>query len=849
MQRHTVNTPRVAVALFALTVFVPLWLVAVQPSAAAKPEPSLLKEYLSDRGLPRRVVYATRPLLNGGHAYETFGWRVPKDALGDASKYQGNGVVRGGQIRIRDLASGEDSIVLEDPDGSIRDPYVHYDGRRILFSWRKGTSPTHHLYEIRSDGKRLRQITRGPYDDVEPCYLPDGGIVFVSSRARRWVPCFVTQVGLIHRCGSDGSDIRMLTCNMDHDLRPWVLRDGRICFTRWEYVDRHEEGEWDLWAMRPDGAGLGRLFREWLVDARPIPGTGKLIAINANKGSKDHVGNIVTLDLAYDPDETLDRKTGARPGYEHVCRTSRDSARPRSPRDPIAVSERWVFYADRDGIRLLKLDGKAARPQTQLVIPNPDARDLLSRQSRHRRSGRPLACHEPRPLIARQREPVLPRLADHSKQTGRLLISDVHADGRSLKGVKRGDIRSIAVYELLPVPIKFKQHEPGQISMGSTWNLKRYLGAFPVEADGSACVDVPARRTLQLIALDKNDRGIKRMHAGLSVTGGETLGCIGCHENRSHSPGARRGRLALRRTPSKLRIETGLPADGIVDYVRTVQPIWNRRCMPCHDSKTWAGKLALDDHRGAVYMNSAFLLVWRGQVLLPSCRGRDNPEPRTLGSAASPLMNMLDGSHHKARLSEQERRTVRIWIDGGGLYSPTYACADTGHRGLLSRKDEPLKTCFNCHSKSEVYRKKFGASERKNARRRWPKDVWTSYLVDLNDPSRSLLVRVPLAKEAGGLGWCRTARGDAVLTDKSDPTYKALEKLLPETGPDRRVSVNSFERDGFKPNGGYLAIMKAYGAMQGDIGRPVDLEGLLRLDESYYKLFYSCAADAGPGGE
>ena len=73
------------------------------------------------------------------------------------------------------------TTLLDDPRGGIRDPQVHYDGRRILFSYRKGGTENYLLYEINADGSGLRQLTDGAYDDFEPTYLPDGDIVFVST--------------------------------------------------------------------------------------------------------------------------------------------------------------------------------------------------------------------------------------------------------------------------------------------------------------------------------------------------------------------------------------------------------------------------------------------------------------------------------------------------------------------------------------------------------------------------------------------------------------------------------------------------------------------------------------------
>ncbi|MGO8749975.1 MAG: TolB family protein [Thermoguttaceae bacterium] len=86
------------------------------------------------------------------------------------------------------------------------------------------------LYEINIDGSGLQQITRGPWDDVEPCYLPDGGIAFCSSRCKRYVCCWYAPVAILFRCNADGSGLRMLSsdstlasqthCNVEpHEVR------------------------------------------------------------------------------------------------------------------------------------------------------------------------------------------------------------------------------------------------------------------------------------------------------------------------------------------------------------------------------------------------------------------------------------------------------------------------------------------------------------------------------------------------------------------------------------------------------------------------------------------------------
>ncbi|MEZ6080945.1 MAG: hypothetical protein R3C56_36330 [Pirellulaceae bacterium] len=53
------------------------------------------------------------------------------------------------------LRTGELKLLIDDPQGGVRDPQMHYDGQKILFSYRRGGTPTCHLYEINAIGNLL----------------------------------------------------------------------------------------------------------------------------------------------------------------------------------------------------------------------------------------------------------------------------------------------------------------------------------------------------------------------------------------------------------------------------------------------------------------------------------------------------------------------------------------------------------------------------------------------------------------------------------------------------------------------------------------------------------------------
>ena len=204
--------------------------------------------------------------------------------------------------------------LLDDPEGSIRDPQVHYDGNKILFSYRPGGSDHFHLYEINIDGSQLKQLTRGPHDDIEPTYLPDGRIMFCSSRSNRWVNCWYSPVATLHCCDGDGQNIHPISANIEHDNTPWPMQDGRVIYQRWEYVDRSRVAFHHLWTANPDGTNqtvfYGNMHPETvMLDAKPIPDTdGQVIAVfSPGHGRSEHMGAITIVTPAVGT-----RRTGIR---------------------------------------------------------------------------------------------------------------------------------------------------------------------------------------------------------------------------------------------------------------------------------------------------------------------------------------------------------------------------------------------------------------------------------------------------------------------------------------------------------------------------------------------------------
>lgn len=637
--------------------------------------PSLLSRFL---GGPlqevEEIIFAARALnQTDGHCYANFGYY--------SHDPERKAYAPGTKLYRLNLRTHELSSLLTDRTGGIRDPQVSYDGRKILFSYRPGGTEQYHLYELylratdapplaavatnqppaalRTSAYPIRQLTFGPYDDIEPSYLPDGGIVFVSSRCKRWVNCWLTQVAVLHRCDADGSNLREISSNNEQDNTPWPLPDGRILYTRWEYVDRSQVHFHHLWSANPDGTAQTALFGNLnpgitMIDAKPIPGSDKIVAsFSPGHGQREHDG-VLTM---------VDPKAG--PDAQEFARTINPSAQ---FRDPWAFSED-CFLAAR-GATLVLMDG-TGRTEKLFRLPAEDRAAKLE-------------CHEPRPLAPRPREIVIQSRIRTEQATGTMLLADV-GHGRNMTGVKPGEIKKLLVLETLPMPIHYTGGmEP--ISYGGTFTLERILGTVPVEPDGSAFFEIPALRSVFFIALDENDLAVKRMQSFTSVQPGEVQSCVGCHEHRAQtSPAGFHETLAVRKPATHIEPIRDVPE--VFDFPRDVQPILDALCVDCHGyDKTpqggpRAGRLLLTGDRGPIYSHSYYMLTIAGLFADGHNQPRSNYQPRALGSSASRLLTLLDGTHHGVQATPPQKKMLRLWIESAAAYPGTYAALGCGMIG------------------------------------------------------------------------------------------------------------------------------------------------------------------------
>lgn len=758
----------------------------------------------------------------------------------------------GARLCRLDPGSGELRVLLEDPKGGIRDPQVSYDGRKILFSYRAGGTHHFNLYEINADGTGLRQITRGDWDDVEPCYLPDGGIAFCSSRCKRYVLCWIAPVAVLFRCNTDGTGLRMLSSGAVTENTPSLLPDGRVLYTRWEYVNRDAVSFHHLWTMNPDGTEQqvfygnqtpGQVF----IDAQPIPRTREVVFIDSGyHGSLEHAGKVMVVSPVVGPNSTATLK----------CLTPEGG----SFRDPYPLAPNLFLVAD--GHRILLLDDAG---QTAELYAGPQM------------------VHEPRPLVPRPREPVTPPRTDLSATLATLFVADVY-QGRNLHPVKRGDIKKLLVLEDLPKPVNYHGGGTTPLAHGGTWTLKRILGTVPVEEDGSACLEVPPLRSLYLVLLDANDRSVKQMRSFVTLQPGEQRGCIGCHENRTQAPPAGPTLAAMRRAPSRLEPIPGVPE--ILDFPRDVQPILNRHCVTCHNADKFAGGVVLTGDRGPTYSLAYYNLIlhrqirdgagygWEGTKNVDG-RPTGNDAPNTTYSSASPLMDKIGGQHHDVRLNDAERTLVRLWIDTAAQYAGTYAAYGTGQIGAWWRNNEPIREmadgwpttapaqeaverrCADCHGRmlprfvtDQVPVDVFGDLEG------WqrPTSRFSRHTVfNLTRPEKSLVLMAPLAREAGGYAVGEPQPPKPIVEERAHPPKPATHPVVFPSAADpdyqkilahlraaqaRLDEIKRFDMPGFRPRAEYVREMKRFGVLPASFDLAKDRLDAYEADRQYWKSLW-----------
>lgn len=690
-----------------------------------------------------RLLFVHRQTYDTSHIYTTYF---------DGSHRFGGGLATLSPVRPDGQVT---AIPTGLPDPAIyRDPDLSWDGQRVLFSYKPDGPTPCRIYEVGLDGSGLRQLTNSEYDDIDPCYLPDGRIMFVSTRCRRVVLCHnAFTVSVLHIMNADGGDVRCVSANTVNDFTPSVLPDGRVAYTKWEYVDKQLGNNQSLWTVNPDGSNPRHIAGEhWgpitFWEPRAIPGSNLLITTLA-----PHMPIAVGPIALVAPEDVC--SSPAR--FEHI---TREIPPPRHfgwhrPHmgyycNPYPLSEDFYLVAHNYGP-----DDRDPRGYGLYLLDRWNNRDLIYRDP-------DISCFEAIPVRPQVRPPAIPDVATGAGDTGTLCVLNIY-DG--LTGVEPGSVKYLRVVEEIPKPVAADCSGPWLqypvISQAGHLALKRVLGTVPVAADGSAYFRAPANRGLYFSALDDRYMEVQRMRALTEVRAGQTLSCVGCHESRTTAPPLQRG-LAFQREASTIEPPPGGPKAP--DFARDVQPILNRHCLSCHDGPKPAGELSLSPAKTNLFNVAYENLTQRGYVSYVIANDSSTlplRPPKYYGSHASRLIAALLTTHRdRVGLSAGEWRELVEWADLNAPYYGTYTYSRPGTLGgreLLTpgiRRDLQAvyqRRCVSCHQGDT------GRVER----------------VNFEAVERSPALLAPLATTAGGTGRC-----GGVFAGREDADWVALVAAL-----------------------------------------------------------------------
>ncbi len=585
----------------------------------------------------------------------------------------------GGALRIWDVNTAKITTLIELKDGVVRDPELSFDGKKIIFSMRKSKDSFYHLYEMNTDGSGLKQLTFAEgVSDIDPLYLPDGGIVFSSTRQPKYCMCNRHIMCNLYRMDADGANITQIGVSTLFEGHSSLLSDGRILYDRWEYVDRNFGDAQGLWTVNPDGTkhsiyyGNNTQSPGGIIDARQIPGTDQVICIFGS--CHDRPWGALAI---------IDRKKGV-DGIEPVIQIWPEDSKKLVDKGDLD-SFKWIEYFFEDPYPLNENFFLASR--TIWTKPDSWTQDsksgiyLMGRDGTHElviEGNRSL--FDPMVIEARPKPLAIPSNRNNAEKQGTFYVQNVY-HGTHMEGVEPGTVKYLRVVESPEKRTWTKSGWGGQGEQAPAVNWhsfenKRILGEVPVEEDGSVNFEVPSGTFVYFQLLDKDKKMVQSMRSGTMVMPGEVNGCIGCHEDRLSVPTVMGARpLALKKAPAKLNGWMG-KAPKNFSFMEQVQPILDRNCVRCHDfDPANRDKLVLAKDKNP-FFNAAYvnLYVKKELTLIGGGPARIQ-EPYSWGSHASKLTEVIEGDHHKVKLSAKEKETLYTWMDLNGVYYPVYESA------------------------------------------------------------------------------------------------------------------------------------------------------------------------------
>jgi len=611
-----------------------------------------------------------------------------------------NSVVQSGRLEGQTLSTG-----------SFVSPNLCYDAERVAFAYvectgdtehRFHTDPTQghwhegrsfHIFTCNIDGSDLRQITDGTWNDFDPCWLPNGRIVFISERRGGYLRCgrecpTYTLFGM----NPDGAMMRCLSYHETNEWNPSVTNDGRILYTRWDYPDRHGCTAHHPWTTTLDGRDPRQVYGNFTprfsrsdmeLGSRAIPHSPKFV-VTAAPHHGQMFGTLNIIDPQVPDDDAMAPVKRLTPDVDYP--ETQGGAQVYGT--PYPLSEK--YYLAVADFAMTPNTGFQAQPYVRgdygiYLVDAFGNKELVYRDPE-------IGSVSPMPVVARPMPPVMPRmvsdaieeqpylLPDREKLTTlpQATISVVNAY-QSLRPFPEGTkLKEIRVIQWIPmsVPSGSPPHEIGvrePTSMDSVVLARYVLGTAPIEDDGSANITVPPRRPLQLQVLDEDGLAVQSMRGSVYLHDGETLSCHGCHEPVGSAPIQTTViPRAFLRAPSELK--PAHPDANPFSYPRLIQPIWDKHCVACHTEERAKGTAGVPN-----LAKEPITRQWYASYneLVPKYGFYSYGEPlRTMpgafGARASKLYPHLKSGHKGVELSREELERIVLWLDCVSVFYGVY---------------------------------------------------------------------------------------------------------------------------------------------------------------------------------
>ncbi len=606
------------------------------------------------------------------------------------SDFSGEGVVK--------------TVYNPDNQGYVGEIDLHWEGDRMLFT--RSDSVNWKIMEMDLKSGLVRPVS-GAAEDVDcfdAAYLPNGNIVFGSTANYQSVPCWhgIRRVSNLYVMKEDGSGMRRLCYDQDHDFHPAVLGNGQILFNRWDYTGISHIYFRQQMVMNPDGTaqraiyGSNSWFPNSMYFSREIPGSpGKLVSILSGYHGVPRMGQLVVVDTkkGWHEEKGLVRRISGKgeritPKYQDdlVGKDWPKFATPYPLNDEYFLVSAWNENASSVGIYLADVFDNL------VLIKEIPGHALL----------------EPIPMKARARPPVIPDKIDLDEDEATVYIHDVYA-GSGLKGVPAGTIKKIRVMAYHYG--YYGMAGPDKIGYGGPWEAMQIVGTVPVEEDGSAMFRVPANMPLAFQPLDEEGAAVQLMRSWVTAMPGEFMSCVGCHEGPDEIAPSVYARAA-RSQPRELDGWYGDPRG--FDFEREVQPVLNRHCISCHNGERKAipdlrPEGYFPDYRGKLLSNlgvdrlhPAMMEETEGynkytpayDALIPYIRRvsiEDEVNLLTPGEyhvRTSPLVQILQKGHHGVQLDREGWDRIYTWIDLNGPCHGTWNDVYPVQDGVCERRFE-----------------------------------------------------------------------------------------------------------------------------------------------------------------